>query len=126
MKITEMMSSKYFKVGDVESQPVLVTIDRFEEENVAPADKPKQMKWVAYFKETDKGLVMSTTNLQLAAIALGSQDTDLWIGKQLVLFNDPTVSFQGKITGGVRVRAKKGAKPEPQPTLEEMDDDIPF
>lgn len=137
MKITQMMSSKYFKKEDVEQGPILVTIKSFEEENVAPADKPQELKWVMYVEESDKGLVMNTTNLQLAAIAMGSQETDHWLGKKIVLFNDPTVSFGGKLTGGVRVRAAKkpgqsSAKvpamandPRPEPPAD-FEDSIPF
>jgi hypothetical protein len=133
MKISQMMSSKYFKKEDVEQGPILVTIRAFEEENVAPADKPQELKWVMYVDESDKGLVMNTTNLQLAAIALGSLDTDDWLGKKIVLFNDPTVSFGGKLTGGVRVRAAKkptsprmsAPAPDPRPEPPE-DDDVPF
>ncbi len=135
MKIGQMTGGKYLKKDDVDT-PLLLTVLGFEEENVAPDDKPKEMKWVMYFQETDKGLVMNTTNLQLGAIAMGSQETDDWIGRQFVVFNDPTVSYAGKVTGGVRIRAPKkkpgstsSAKnpdPRPEPPIEELDSDIPF
>lgn len=111
MKISQMMSGKYFKKEDVD-EPTMLTIDRFEEENVAKDNQPEDNKWVMYFRDAEKGLVMNTTNLQLAAIAFGSQDTDDWIGKQIVLYHDPNVSFAGKLVGGVRVRGPK--KPKPQ------------
>ena len=132
MKIGQMMAGKYLKKEDCDP-PMLVTIDRFEEENVAREDQPTDMKWVMYFKDNEKGLVMNSTNLQLAAIAFGTQETDEWIGRALVLYHDPNVSFGGKLVGGIRVRAPKGQKkpaknpdPRPEPPLEDMDDDIPF
>jgi ribosomal protein L24E len=130
MKIGQMMSSKYVKKDDVDPA-LLVTFSRFSHENVAQENQPEELKWVAYFEEMDKGLVLNSTNLQLAAQALGSDDTDDWIGHQVVLYNDPNVSFGGKLTGGVRIRAPKKTKPAPKPVkptvpLEEMDDDIPF
>jgi hypothetical protein len=110
MKITQMMGGKYLKKDDC-IPDLLLTIRGFEEENVAPDDKPREMKWVMYFEETDKGLVMNSTNLQLAAIALNSQDTDDWVGQKIVAFNDPAVQYAGKITGGVRLRPPKSKKP---------------
>jgi hypothetical protein len=106
MKIGQMMSAKYLKKDDVDP-PVLVSIRTFRHENVAQENQPEELKWVMYFAEMDKGLVLNSTNLQLAAMALGSDDTDDWIGHQVVLYNDPNVSFGGKLTGGVRIRAPK-------------------
>jgi hypothetical protein len=134
MKIGQMMAGKYLKKEDCDP-PMLVTIDRFEEENVAREDQPTDMKWVMYFKDNEKGLVMNSTNLQLAAIAFGTQETDEWIGRSLVLYHDPNVSFGGKLVGGIRVRAPKGQKkspgksPDPRPeppAFDDMDSDIPF
>jgi hypothetical protein len=141
MKISSMMGGKYLKKDDC-IPDLLLTIRGFEEANVAPDDKPQEMKWVMYFEETDKGLVMNSTNLQLAAIALNSQDTDDWIGQKIVAFNDASVQYAGKITGGVRLRpprksvaGKSAAKvpamatdprPEPPTFDEPNDDDVPF
>jgi hypothetical protein len=138
MKIGTMIGGKYLKKDDCDP-PLLLTISGFAEENVATDDKPQEMKWVMQFEESEKGLVMNTTNLQLAAIAFGSQDTDDWLGKQIVCYHDPNISFGGKVVGGVRVRApkrsvagKSSAKvpamatdPRPEPPVEE-DSDIPF
>jgi hypothetical protein len=138
MKITQMMGGKYLKKDDC-IPDLLLTIRGFEEENVAPDDKPKELKWVMYFEETDKGLVMNSTNLQLAAIALNSQDTDDWVGQKIVAFNDPAVQYAGKITGGVRLRPPRPAKKPTSPRMVTVahaspdtrpeppeDDDIPF
>jgi hypothetical protein len=130
MKISQMMDSKYLKKEDVDP-PKLVTIRALAKGNVGKDDAP-DMKWCMSFIELDKPMVMNSTNLQLAAQALGSDDTDHWIGKQVVLFNDPNVQYQGKLTGGVRIRAprkKAGAAPvqaAPVTTGEFEDDEIPF
>jgi hypothetical protein len=136
MKIGQMMAGKYLKKEDCDP-PMLATIERFEEENVAREDQPEDLKWVMYFENNEKGLVMNTTNLQLAAKAFGTEETDDWIGKQIVLYHDPNVSFGGKLVGGIRVRAPKGKskleqskkspdpRPEPPP-FDDMDSDVPF
>lgn len=132
MKIGQMMDSKFLKKEDVDP-PKLVTIRGFSQQNAGRDDAP-EMKWTMSFIELSKPMVMNSTNLQLAAQALGSDDTDHWIGKQIVLYNDPSVQFQGKLIGGIRIRAPKkrpGAQAAPAPatvaTEEDFDDsDIPF
>jgi hypothetical protein len=59
-------------------------------------------------------------------------DTDDWIGKQVILYNDESIQFAGKVTGGLRFkRLKTAAKPRPAaPVMEDedatQDSDIPF
>lgn len=131
MKIGQMMESKFLKKEDVDP-PKLVTIRGFSQQNAGRDDAP-EMKWTMSFQELGKPMVMNSTNLQLCAQALGSEETDHWIGKQIVLYNDPSVQFQGKLIGGIRIRAPKKrpvtqAAPEPAPVAADdpFDDDIPF
>lgn len=139
MHVSQLVNSKYLKQSDFE-RPALMTIDRVQQETMQRDDGDDELKWVMYFREAEKGLVMNLTNGQLAARALGSDDSDDWIGRQIVVYTDPNVSFGGKVVGGLRLRAPKqqGApaqsKPSParaaQPIapqpIEDMDDDIPF
>ena len=128
--ISQFMGGKYLKKEDVPS-PALVTVARVTVENVARDDEPDERKCVVHFEELERGLVMNSTNLQIAARALGSDDTDDWPGGKLVIFTDENVSFGGRVVGGLRLRAPKGqaaAKPAPaRPNpVAEMDDDPPF
>ena len=124
--INTMKASKFLKRDDV-GRGMLVTIDGVSQENVAKEGAPEELKWCIHFRETDKPLVANFTNLQLIARACGSEDTDDWEGKQIVLYDDPNVSFGGKLVGGIRVRAPKaGTRPTPQPEPEPEDDEIPF
>lgn len=127
--INQMMPSKYLKKEDV-PQPALVTIRSFSQDNVAQQGQPEEKKWIMHFNEFENGLVMNSTNLQLCAMALASEETDDWIGKQVVLFADPNVSFGGKLVGGLRIRAVRRkapiAPPPPPAAFDNMDDDIPF
>lgn len=106
MKIGQMMDSKFLKKEDAEPAK-LVTIRAFTQENMAMDGQPVDMAWCMHFQELSKPLVMKSTNLQLCALALGTDETDNWIGKQIVLYNDPNVSFGGKLTGGIRIRARR-------------------
>lgn len=124
MKATAMIPSKFLKKEDVDP-PKLVTIKALRQANVAMDDQPEEMKWTVLFKELEKPMVLNSTNIQLLTKALGTDETDEWVGKQVVVYNDPNVSFAGKITGGVRIRAPK-KKQEAAATTEDFDDDMPF
>lgn len=127
--ISEMRESKFLKKEDV-GRGSLGTIASVVQMNVAMEGAGKEMKWCLTFQEMEKPLVLNSTNIQLCAQICGSEDTDHWIGKRVVLYTDPNVSYQGKLIGGIRVRAPKpNAAPPPPPTAPaEMltDDDIPF
>ena len=123
MLISNMKQSRYLKAADVDPERV-VTIKSVAQENVGLETGPEELKWVLHTRELDKGLVLNWTNIQLIARATGSQDTDHWAGKQIILWNDESVQFRGEIVGGVRVRPvpKKPAPVEAAP----FDDNIPF
>lgn len=126
MKATAMIPSKFLKKEDVDP-PKLVTVKALRQTNVAMDDQPEELKWTILFKELDKPMVLNSTNIQLLTKALGTDETDEWVGKQVVVYNDPNVSFAGKITGGVRIRApKKKPTAEATAAVEDFDDDIPF
>lgn len=126
-KISEMRESKFLKKEDV-GRGVLATITGCDQQNVAMEGAGQELKWCLHFSELEKPLVLNSTNIQLCAKICGSEDTDHWTGKRLVLYVDPNVSYAGKLIGGIRVRAPKpGAVPPPPPvTAEEIFDEPPF
>jgi hypothetical protein len=133
-KISDMTSSKYLKKSDVVPDRVL-TFTRFVYENVAKSNEPPEKKWVAYFDGEEKGLVLNKTNLKRAAAAMGSDNTDDWVGKSIVAYFDENVEFGGDLVGGIRLRAAKpaGSAPparKPIPVAPDVgdgpNDDIPF
>lgn len=129
-KTSEMRESKFLKQTDV-GRGALGTIDRVVQMNVAKEGADPELKWCLTFLNIDKPLVLNSTNIQLCEKIFGSDDTDFWHGKQVVLYTDPNVSFQGKLVGGIRVRAPKPGTPPPAPPpvhgATDIDDsDIPF
>lgn len=128
MRVSELKKSKFLTQKDVEP-PVLVTMQRCEEVNVAKEGADEEMRWALYFSELEKPLILNSTNGQIIAAMTGSEDSEDWYGKKVVLYHDPNVSFGGKLVGGIRCRAPrnqpKAAIPEP---VREVDDDssIPF
>jgi hypothetical protein len=69
------------------------------------------MKLVAFFEEFDRPMIVAlgTTNIKLMAKALRFRHhSDDWVGKQVIVYTDPNVSFGGELTGGLRVKPAKG------------------
>lgn len=112
--ISVLKSSKFLTKGDVEP-PVLVTITSCTEMNVAKEGAPEEFKWVLHFAETEKPMVLNSTNGQIIAGFTGSDNTDDWTNRKIVLYHDPNVSFGGKLIGGIRARAPKNLQPAAKP-----------
>jgi len=138
-RTSEMMESKYLKKEDFDEDGTICTVRGFERVNVAKEDERPEMKWVMTFEEFDKGMVLNSTNIQLAEAAMGSDNTDDWIGRRIIVYVDPNVSYQGKLMGGLRLKAHRvssGPKAAPrqaaprQPSRADVDadfgDDVPF
>lgn len=122
MRIGELTNSKFLKKDDF-PEAKLLTVRDVQKENVAPPNQPKKERGVMYFNEVEKGMVLNSTNLKRAALALNSEDTDDWLGKKIVVYFDENVEFGGDIVGGLRLRAFK-AKPKnlPPPDEDFVDD----
>lgn len=112
-----MIESKYLKKDDF-PRPALLTLARFERENVGQEGKP-EFKWVAYFVEQKKGMVLNALNLQLMKLATGVTGSEAAIGKKIVVFVDPTVQMGGRIVGGLRIRAPRSQPAGPVPPVDE-------
>jgi hypothetical protein len=126
-KTSEMRESKFLKQGDV-GNGALMTVSGCEPHNVAKEGAEPEHKWCLTFEESDKPLVLNFTNIQICERVFGSDDTDNWIGKRIVLYVDPNVSYAGKVVGGIRLRApKQAAAKKAAQVVEDLDvDEIPF
>lgn len=148
MHISGLKQSKFLTRADV-GQGILVTIREIFQDNVAKEGAPEELKWCISFDEAEKPMVLNATNGQIIASIVKSEETDTWPGHKVVLYDDPNVSFGGKLVGGIRVRAPRGQaaakagavpktagvptpKPRPAPAHIEPvpepagDDDVPF
>ena len=127
----QMIESKYIKKEDV-TPDKLYTIAEFKRINIAQETEPPDYKWALQFEEEAKPLLLNSTNIQLLKLALNVSGPAEAIGRKIVAFNDPSVSFGGKLTGGVRLRAARTrppAAPVVLPAAGQYDDlpsDIPF
>lgn len=131
--INDAFPSNYLKAADLKGRNVTVTMDRVEFEVLGD-----NKKLILYFEGKDRGLVLNKTNANNIANAYGD-DTDDWIGKQIVLF-EAMVDFQGRTVPAIRVRMpqikdkpKQAVRPasadmqdrRPVPP-DDMNDEIPF
>jgi hypothetical protein len=123
VKISELKKSRFMTKDDCEP-PIKVTIAHISEENVAMENQAPDMRWALNFKEDLKPMILNSINAQIIAQITKSEETDDWPGAVIVLYNDPTVSFGGKITGGIRVRAVRNAPPQRKPAPADFDDAI--
>ena len=109
--LNEMFPSKYLRSSDID-QDYEVSITKVEMDTVGQGDQ-KEEKYIVYFAEFDKGLVLNKTNAALIAAQHGD-NTDLWKGK-LVVLTVEDVTYQGKIVPAIRV--KRAARPPAKPAV---------
>ena len=100
--------SKYLTKHDVGEDGVILTIKGFKQETLS-GDSGDETKIVMHFEEDFKPMVVNRTNSQLIGICTGAATAGDAKGKQIVVFNDPTISFGGKVTGGLRIKKVAGA-----------------
>ena len=106
MHISALKQSKFLTRADV-GRGILVSIKEIYQDNVAKEGAPEELRWCISFNEAEKPMVLNSTNGQIIAGIVKSEETDHWVGKQVVLYDDPNVSFGGKLVGGIRVRAPR-------------------
>lgn len=118
--------SKYLAKSDVGEDGLILTIKGFRMETLK-SDEGDEDKMVMHFMENVKPMVLNRTNAQLVGVATGCKTAGEAKGKQVVVFNDPTVGFGGKITGGLRIKKVSGAPKQPAKSDDEFGDSgIPF
>jgi NACalpha-BTF3-like transcription factor len=102
MKLTEMFPSNLLKAQDVTDAggEMPLTIESVELKEF-DGDNGKERKPIIHFKE-GKQMVCNKTNGNAIAELYGD-DTDGWIGKELILVVRD-VDFQGKSTPAIRVK----------------------
>jgi len=122
-------NSNYLKKDDVGEDGVILTIRGFKQETLK-TDTGDETKVVMYFMEEGyKPMVLNTTNATILGKITGCQTVGEARGKQVVVYDDPTVSFGGKNTGGLRLKKVQGAPAAPKQaakTADPFDQDVPF
>ena len=124
--VRDMIQSKFLRKEDFDEDQVC-TIRSCGLEQVGKEDSQEQ-RWVLYFREREKGMVLNVTTIRVLEQAYGG-DSDHWIGNKVMVYVDPNVSFGGKVVGGLRLRTpkKQAVKAPVAPAVaDEFDSEIPF
>lgn len=121
MKLGEAFPGQYIKASDLQGKRVTVVIEDVRMEDIGGEQKP-----VIHFRGKDRGMVLNRTNANAIADILGSDETDDWGGKAILLY--PTrVDFQGKRVDAIRIDAAPPSRqpaPAPRPAQPVADDPI--
>jgi hypothetical protein len=123
-KVSEMIQSKFLRKEDFDEDQVC-TIKTVKLEEMQ--GNSSETRWVLYFNEHHKGMVLNTTTIRVLEAAFGD-DSDNWIAKKVMVYVDPSVSFQGRVVGGLRLRTPKktASRAAPPPADSDFDDSVPF
>ena len=86
MLLNEIFPKRYARAEELQGKEVTLTIARVVPEKMRPNPKaPEVQKFVVYFREAHKGVVLSKSlAYQIAAIA-GSEETNDWPDKVVTL-----------------------------------------
>ncbi len=109
MNIDTAYPSKYMKASDLPEETVVpFTIEDVKMEEVG---RDKSIKPIIYFKDQEKGFCCNKTNANTIKKALGSGDTDDWVGKTIRLYSTE-VQFGDEMVESIRVSLKAGKNGE--------------
>ncbi|OGO63228.1 MAG: hypothetical protein A2Z45_02450 [Chloroflexi bacterium RBG_19FT_COMBO_55_16] len=119
MKLSQMYPRRYATGEDLKGQSVSLTITKVTQEKMHPQpNAPEVERWVIYFKETQKGVILSRTLAYQIGEAVGDEETDHWIGKRVTLYPQPMM-VGGKRVTAIRARSAGAAKDKPPGSIAE-------
>jgi len=120
---SDVGNSRYFAREDV-GDGLVGTISSISWEDVSLPDMPAEEKWVVYSKEHIKGLVLNKVRGRQISEIAGGPSEDEWVGTSIEMYDDPTVEFGHKVTGGIRVRKPKVEAEAKQASADTVADDL--
>lgn len=97
--------SHFLKQEDLQGQDWVATIKNVTKEIIKSSDGTSKEKFIVHFNEC-KPLVLNKTNMTTIIHVLGTNESDLWIGKRIGLWVKDDVEFGGKLVSAIRVRPK--------------------
>jgi len=124
MDLNAFNSSKYLAKTDIPAHGLTLTIAGFGIAEMQNGEKKPCCSWVEVGM---KPMLLNKINRQILATAFGTTETDKMVGRRIQVFNDPTVSMQGQMVGGLRLRPVPAPSPAVAPAAPaEFDDKIPL
>jgi hypothetical protein len=135
IKVSELYRGKYMKSSDLKGETWPVRIKDVKVEEFGEHNEEKQGKYVVYFQNHERPLVLNWTNASLLSSHFGD-NPDEWLGRTIELFCE-RVLFKGDRVAAIRVRippksdagAAVQVRKSPAPVTagtEDLNDDISF
>jgi hypothetical protein len=105
MNINQLYPHKYANGEDLKGKPVKVTIARVSMEKMRPNPQSQEVeKPVLHVENGSKGIVLNKTLAVQIANILQADDTEDWMGKQVVLYPVPLI-VAGQSRVGIRAKS---------------------
>lgn len=101
MSFRDFLSGNFLKAIDLNGQAQILVIDKCLFEKVGQGDQAEH-KWVLYFRDGWKPLVLNKTNATVMGEVHGMEPKE-WPGKLIELY-PTTTTFQGKRCECIRVQ----------------------
>lgn len=101
--------SKYLKHQELDGQDWVVTIDRVERHEMKSRDGKQEKKFVLFFREHEKGMILNATNMNTLYKLFNSDDSDDWAGKRIAIYTKEDIEMGGELVPGLRIRPKHPA-----------------
>ena len=122
--LDQAYGGRFLQASDIGDKKIRTKILRIRKEEMVDRETgKKKVRFVAFFENIDKGMILNATNKNVLVDALGKPPAN-WICASVGVFVDPNVTYGNKRTGGLRLRAllppaaapKPTAAPAPKPT----------
>jgi hypothetical protein len=137
MKKNDVFPSRFLKAGDLNGEPLTLTIASAAYETLKNHKGSEEQKLVVGFRKTKKLLVVNVTNFDAIVDVSGEPDSDDWIGYKIEVYpSEVQVGTEMKPCLRVRAPAQgelpkaKAENKRPVSAKEadddDMDGDIPF
>src|SRR4030067_583564 len=122
MKLSQMFPRRYATGEDLQGQPVTLTITKVAREKMHLQPNASEVeRWVIYFKEAQKGVILSRTLAYQVGEAVGDEETDHWVGKRVTLYPQ-TMMVAGKRVTAIRARSDDPGKDQSPGNIAEEDE----
>jgi hypothetical protein len=98
--------SKYLKHEELDGHDWDFTVDRVERHEMKNNEGQKEQKFVVFFKEMEKGMILNATNMKTITKLMGTNESDEWKGNRITVYTKDDIEMGGEMKSGLRVRPK--------------------
>lgn len=112
--LEQCYGSKYLGAADIGDKKIRAKILKIRKEVLQQQGGAQRPKFVIYFANLEKPMVLNSTNTAVLVNALGRPPAN-WVGVECGIFCQPT-QYQGRPTMGLRLRVLSPPAKKPGPT----------